>query len=1515
MIVSGDTTLTGNLIVSGTVEYTNVTTLKIQDPIIEQGGNANGAPLTNNDGKDRGQLLHYYTTAPVDAFMGYKNSSGEFVFASNASISSDVITVNTYGNIHAGNANLGNLVTANYYTGNGYLLTNLNGSNIQGNVTSAVQSHYANIANSVSGSNVSGNVTSAVQSHYANIANSVTGGNVSGQVGNALVAGTVYTNAQPNITSVGTLSSLSVTANISSGNANLGNLVVANFFSGDGGYLSNLQISGATVANANYANFAGTVLTNAQPNITSVGTLSNLTIIGNITAGNATIGAGLGGNITGANLISSNYFTGNGSLLTYITGANVFGNVTSAVQSHYANIANSVAGGNVSGQVGNALIAGTVYTNAQPNITSVGTLASLNVTANISSGNANLGNLVVANFFSGDGGYLSNLQISGATVANANYATYAGTVLTNAQPNITSVGTLSSLSVSANITSGNAIIGGGSGGSITGANLVSANYFTGNGSLLTSLTGSNVSGNVTSAVQSHYANIANSVAGGNVSGQVSNALVAGTVYTNAQPNITSVGSLSGLTVSNSSGVVDFTTTANVTLGNVSNLHISGGSAGYTLRTDGAGNLSWAVDSAAAGGNTTEVQFNDTGSLTGNSNFTFNKTTSVLTVTGNVVSNNANLGNLVIANYFSGSGNLLSNIQGSNVSGNVTSAVQSQYANIANSVAGANVSGNVTSAVQAHYANIANSVAGANVSGNVDSAIQSHYANIANSVAGGNVSGQVGNALIAGTVYTNAQPNITSVGSLSGLTVSNSSGIVDFTTTANVTLGNVSNLHISGGSAGYTLRTDGTGNLSWAVDSAAAGGNTTEVQFNDTGSLTGNSNFTFNKTTSALTVTGNISGNYLISNALTATRVPFVGSSKQLQDSTNLIWDNPNQVLKVGAGGTEIGGDAGYGYVSATKVIPTNLTNTRLVFSDSTHRLVDSANLAFTGTQLNVIGVANVSGNVTSGNANLGNLVTANFFTGNGYYLTGLPAGYSNTDVAAYLPTYTGNVAAGNLLTNNLLYSNGSPYIFTTTAAGSNTYVQFNDNNAFAGSANFTFDNTSNTLSVTNIIANGSGLTSLTGANVTGQVANALVSGTVYTNAQPNITSVGTLSGLTVNGTSDLGDVSNITITGGTAGYVLTTNGAGAVSWQATTGGGGTSGFVNIVKNRFTGNAVANTFSLTTTPASVNLIEVNIDGLLQVSNTYSLAGSVVSFPTPPASGQIIEVTTYGSANVTGGDGAIQFSTSSNLLASSANLNFDSVTNTLTANYFSGNGSALTGIAGANITGTVANANYATYAGTVITNAQPNITSTGTLASLSVTGNISGNNITSNSNLTVSGGYLTIDTGLIAVSSGNAGMFTSGISNINIGLAGNVTLGSTTGTVNARGTLSGANITTSGNLSVSDTASITNLKVNDFYSNRTPVTVTTNTVVDSFPINKYRSAKYTMRINSDDGYQAVEALLIHNGIQSFVTIYGSLSTISTEIVTLSTDINSGTVRMLATTVSANTTVNMLGTYVAD
>jgi len=165
------------------------------------------------------------------------------------------------------------------------------------------------------------------------------------------------------------------------------------------------------------------------------------------------------------------------------------------------------------------------------------------------------------------------------------------------------------ITVSGNITSGNASLG----------NLAIANYFVGNGSGL-------------SGIQ-----------GGNVSGQVANALIAGTVYTNAQPNITSVGSLTGLTISNTTGIVDFSNTANVSLGNVSNLHISGGTSGYLLTTNGSGNLSWA-SAAAAGvvGNVIPLGTNALGNLVSNA-VTLTTSTSV---TDGITQLNTILGKLV-----------------------------------------------------------------------------------------------------------------------------------------------------------------------------------------------------------------------------------------------------------------------------------------------------------------------------------------------------------------------------------------------------------------------------------------------------------------------------------------------------------------------------------------------------------------------------------------------------------------------------------------------------------------------------------------------------------------------------------------------------------------------------------------------------------------------------------------------------------------------------------------------------
>jgi len=83
---------------------------------------------------------------------------------------------------------------------------------------------------------------------------------------------------------------------------------------------------------------------------------------------------------------------------------------------------------------------------------------------------------------------------------------------------------------------------------------------------------------------------------------------------------------------------------------------------------------------------------------------------------------------------------------------------------------------------------------------------------------------------------------------------------------NLTFTNLSNLKINGGTNGYVLQTDGTGNLGWTAQTGGGGGNgvpggaNTQIQYNDSGSFGGFAGFTFNETT----------GNVNIPNAVVAT---------------------------------------------------------------------------------------------------------------------------------------------------------------------------------------------------------------------------------------------------------------------------------------------------------------------------------------------------------------------------------------------------------------------------------------------------------------------------------------------------------------------------------------------------------------------------------------------------------------------------------------------------------------------
>jgi hypothetical protein len=265
---------------------------------------------------------------------------------------------------------------------------------------------------------------------------------------------------------------------------------------------------------------------------------------------------------------------------------------------------------------------------------------------------------------------------------------------------------------------------------------------------------------------------------------------------------------------------------------------------------------------------------------------------------------------------------------------------------------------------------------------------------------------------------------------------------------------------------------------------------------------------------------------------------------------------------------------------------------------------------------------------------------------------------------------------------------------------------------------------------------------------------------------------------------------------------------------------------------------------------------------------------------------------------------------------------------------------------------------TISGNLTTASQSNITTVGTLGNLSVSGNITSGNITGGNIVTAnylvsSSGCVTIGGATIAVTGNNAGIFASLVDDINLGLASNIVMGGSTETVTVQGNLiANVNITaigtvsgnlltgtlttssqpnvtsvgtlgnlsvtgnvSSGNITVTNTIDAVNIKVTDLYSKRPAIAVTSNTMIDTFPTTQFRSAKYTMRAGDGTDYQALEVLLVHNNINSIITVYGSLSTSGTDLVIFSTDISAGNVNVYATAVGANTNLNLMGTYVPD
>jgi len=281
---------------------------------------------------------------------------------------SNVNIVGSAGNVTIGVAGTSNVAvfasTGEYVSG----LLNVTGNVLGGNINS--NAAVTGVAGVFTGNVSAGNVTTTGR---VTATGNVTGGNLSG----TNITGTLTTASQTNITSVGTLGSLSVTGNVTSGNLEATALTINTITSDDSSYVvinDGLQVTGII----------------------------------------ETFGISATGNISGS------YFLGNGSQLSGIDATSIQNGTANVRTFNNGNVTISAAG------TANVVV-----------VTSTG--ANITGTLNTGTGNANVGNIGTTNVVA---------------------ANLTGTLQTAAQTNITSVGTLSSLSVTGNVSSGNLITAG-----------------------------------------------------------------------------------------------------------------------------------------------------------------------------------------------------------------------------------------------------------------------------------------------------------------------------------------------------------------------------------------------------------------------------------------------------------------------------------------------------------------------------------------------------------------------------------------------------------------------------------------------------------------------------------------------------------------------------------------------------------------------------------------------------------------------------------------------------------------------------------------------------------------------------------------------------------------------------------------------------------------------------------------------------------------------------------------------
>lgn len=498
-------------------------------------------------------------------------------------LTTNVLSIN--GNANAGNLNATSSVVAstlisNVATGTAPLtvtsttrVANLNVAyaNVADHINTAVVSsgtYYPILANATSGNvadgananlvfnAATGNLSATILNATGNIrgANLDTAGNVTAS---RLISNVATGTAPLTVTSTTRVANLSVAyANvadfISVADVTTGTFypVLANAASGNvaEGSNANLTFNAATGA-FNSTLLGGTLTTAAQPNVTSVGILTALSVSGtitvndiatygttgddlNINAGNATTSNDTGGNVNITGGIGNGTGAG-GGLYVYGGNASATGNAAGGLatlsggagygqgQGGTVTITSGASANTYGAKGGNVIITGGTYDGAGGDMTiAAGEAAGENhiggdiaIKAGASTGNATVGKITFQTATTGSTGNtvqtLSDRVIIDDTHMNVRFTT-----------------------ASSSTTTGALEVAGGLG---VGGNVYAAAFY-GAATGLTSIPAGNISGTVAAATA---------------------ATTAGTVTTNAQPNITSTGTLTGLSVA--SGAITATT--------------------------------------------------------------------------------------------------------------------------------------------------------------------------------------------------------------------------------------------------------------------------------------------------------------------------------------------------------------------------------------------------------------------------------------------------------------------------------------------------------------------------------------------------------------------------------------------------------------------------------------------------------------------------------------------------------------------------------------------------------------------------------------------------------------------------------------------------------------------------------------------------------------------------------------------------------------------------------------------